>query len=255
LPLGIWNFRGGNFEKKEKDTMESSVFEKANFRITGDCGLLVEYGDVIDPAVNQKVRSMAIAIQNNMPGGVIEIIPTYRSILIYYDPLVTNPSILRETLTDLESSLAEIEIPPPNVVEIPVCYGGEFGLDIEHVAQTHNLTLQEVIQLHSEPEYLIYMVGFAPGFPFLGGLPEVLHTPRLKTPRTLVPKGSVGIANGQTGIYPIASPGGWQLIGRTPIRLFAPERSNPFLYHAGDRIRFKPISPLDYRRLSDMEVN
>jgi KipI family sensor histidine kinase inhibitor len=235
--------------------MESSVFEKANFRITGDCGLLVEYGEAIDPAVNQKVRSMAIALHNQVPGGVIEIIPTYRSILIYYNPLKTNPSILKETLIDLESSLAEIEIPPPKVVEIPVCYGGACGPDIEHVAQSHHLTVQEVIDLHSEPDYLIYMVGFTPGFPFLGGLPEVLHTPRLKTPRTRVPKGSVGIANGQTGIYPIASPGGWQLIGKTPITLFAPARSNPFLYQAGDHIRFKPISPDDYQRLSDMEVN
>ena len=234
--------------------MESSVFEKANFRITGDCGLLVEYGEAIDPAVNQKVRSMAIAVQNNMPDGVIEIIPTYRSILIYYDPSITNPSLLKETLIDLESGLAEIEIPPPQVVEIPVCYGEEFGPDIEHVAQSHNLSSQAVIDLHSEPEYLIYMVGFTPGFPFLGGLPEVLHTPRLKTPRARVPEGSVGIANGQTGVYPIASPGGWQLIGKTPIRLFAPERSNPFLYQAGDRIRFKPVSTGEYQRLSDMEV-
>jgi inhibitor of KinA len=241
--------------KKEKDTMESSVFEKANFRITGDCGLLVEYGEAIDPAVNQKVRSIAIALQNDMPDGVIEIIPTYRSILIYYDPLIANPSILKDTLIALENNLAGIEIPPPKVVEIPVCYGGEFGPDIEHVAQSHNLTQQAVIQLHSEPEYLIYMVGFTPGFPFLGGLPEVLHTPRLKTPRTVVPKGSVGIANAQTGVYPIASPGGWQLIGKTPIRLFAPERSDPFLYQAGDCIRFKPISPRDYQRLSEMEVN
>ena len=236
-------------------TMQSSVFEKANFRIAGDCGLLVEYGDAIDPDVNQKVRSMAIVVQNHMPDGVIEIIPTYRSILIYYDPSLTTPSRLKKTLTDLESGLAEIKIPPPKVVEIPVCYGGEYGPDIDHVAQSHNLTPQEVIHLHSEPEYLIYMVGFTPGFPFLGGLPEVLHTPRLKTPRTLVPKGSVGIANGQTGVYPIASPGGWQLIGQTPIALFSPERSNPILYQAGDHIRFKPISASDYQRLSDMEVN
>lgn len=235
--------------------MQSSMFEKANFRITGDCGLLVEYGDAIDPAVNQKVRSMAIVMQNQMPGGVIEIIPSYRSILIYYNPLITNPSILKETLTDLESSLAEIEIPPPKVVEIPVCYGGECGPDIEHVAEYHHLKVQQVIDLHSEPEYLIYMFGFTPGFPMLGGLPEVLHTPRLKRPRTRVPKGSVGIGNSQTGIYPIASPGGWQLIGRSPITLFAPARSNPSLCQAGDHIRFKPISIDDYQRLSDMEVN
>ena len=235
--------------------MGSSVFEKAKFRLTGDCGLLVEYGDAIDPAVNQKVRSMAIVLQDRMPAGVIETIPTYRSILIYYNPLITNPSILKATLTDWENSLSQIEIPPPKVVDIPVCYGGAYGPDIAHVAQSHHLTVQEVIDHHSEPEYLIYMVGFTPGFPFLGGLPEVLHTPRLNTPRTRVPKGSVGIANGQTGIYPIASPGGWQLIGRTPITLFAPARSNPFLYQAGDYIRFKPISLDDYQRLSDMEVN
>ncbi len=235
--------------------MPSRVFEKAKFRVTGDCGLLVEYGDAIDPAVNHKVRSMAIVLQNHMPAGVIEIVPTYRSILICYDPSITNPSILKATLTDWESGLAKIEIPPPKVVEIPVCYGGTYGPDIAHVAQSHHLTVQEVIDLHSEPEYLIYMVGFTPGFPFLGGLPEVLHTPRLKTPRTRVPRGSVGIANGQTGIYPIASPGGWQLIGNTPITLFAPARANPFLYQAGDLIRFIPISADEYQRLAESEVN
>jgi inhibitor of KinA len=240
---------------KEKGTMESGLFEKANFRIAGDCGLLVEYGNAIDPAVNHKVRSMAIVVQNNTPPGVIEIIPTYRSILIYYDPLKTNLSLLEETLTDLESGLADIEIPPPKVVEIPVCYGGDYGPDIDYVAKNHGLTQQEVINLHTEPDYLIYMVGFTPGFPFLGGLPERLHTPRLKTPRTLVPKGSVGIANGQTGVYPIASPGGWQLIGKTPISLFSPECEPPILYQAGDRIRFKPISPPDYQRLSGVEVD
>lgn len=233
--------------------MESSVFEKANFRIAGDCGLLVEYGNAIDPKVNRKVRSMAIALQHHLPDGVVEIIPTYRSILIYYDPLKTNPHTLKPILGDLEGRLSDIEIPPPKVVEIPVCYGGDFGPDIEYVAQSHGLTLDEVIHLHSTPAYLIYMVGFTPGFPFLGGLPEALHTPRLKTPRTLVPKGSVGIANGQTGVYPIDSPGGWQLIGKTPLRLFAPDRSNPFLYQAGDHLRFQPITPHEYQRLSDME--
>ncbi len=234
--------------------MGSSVFEKAHFRIAGDCGLLVEYGDAIDPAVNEKVRSMAIVVANDRPDGVMEIVPTYRSILIRYDPLATTPSHLESVLTKLESRLPEITIPPPNVVEIPVCYGGSYGPDIETVAQGNGLTAKSVVDIHSAPDYLIYMVGFTPGFPFLGGLPEVLHTPRLETPRTLVPQGSVGIANGQTGVYPIASPGGWQLIGRTPLRLFAPERANPILYQAGDCIRFKPISPAEYQRLLDMEA-
>jgi KipI family sensor histidine kinase inhibitor len=234
--------------------MESGLFERAHFRIAGDRGLLVEYGDSIDPAVNQKVRSMAIVAKSDMPDGVIEIIPTYRSILMFYDPSVTNPSALKETLTTLEKSLSGIEIPSPKLIEIPVCYGGDFGPDIEYVAGSHNLTVEDVVLLHSEPEYLIYMVGFTPGFPFLGGLHEVLHTPRLETPRTRVPEGSVGIANEQTGIYPVASPGGWQLIGRTPIKLFAPERDNPILYQAGDRIKFKPISSFDYHRILQEEV-
>lgn len=233
--------------------MGNGLYERAHFRIAGDRGLLVEYGDTIDPAVNQKVRSMAIVVKNNMPDGVIEIIPTYRSILLVYDPSVTTAPDLQETLSALEKDLAGIKIPSPKLVEIPVCYGGDFGPDIEYVASSNNLTEEDVVLLHSEPEYLIYMVGFTPGFPFLGGLPENLHTPRLKTPRTLVPEGSVGIANAQTGIYPIASPGGWQLIGRTPVKLFAPERDSPILYQAGDFLRFKPISMSEYLRLEKEE--
>ena len=136
-----------------------------------------------------------------------------------------------------------------------MCYGGKFGPDIETVENTANLCKEDVIRLHSEPEYLIYMVGFTPGFPFLGGLNEKLFTPRLKTPRMKVPKGSVGIANNQTGIYPLSSPGGWQIIGRTPLKLFAPQRKNPFLYKAGDKIKFIPISRQEYEKLEKEEEN
>jgi len=230
--------------------MHSGLYERAFFRIAGDQGLLVEYGDEIDLEVNTKVRAMAIIMKQNTPKGVIETIPTYRSLLLVYDPSITNLAKLQKELQKLEERLEEIQIPPPDTVEIPVCYGGGFGPDIEFVAETHDLSVKEVIQLHSEPEYLIYMVGFTPGFPFLGGLSEKLHTPRLETPRTFVPKGSVGIANNQTGIYPVSSPGGWQLIGRSPIKLFDPERPNPFLYQAGDHIKFKPITPEEYSRLA-----
>lgn len=230
--------------------MHSGLFERAFFRIAGDQGLLVEYGDGIDFEVNTKVRAMAIIMKQNTPKGVIETIPTYRSLLLVYDPSITNLAKLQKELQKLEEQLEEIQIPPPDTVEIPVCYGGEFGPDIEFVAETHNLSVKEVIQLHSDPEYLIYMVGFTPGFPFLGGLSEKLHTPRLETPRTFVPQGSVGIANNQTGIYPVSSPGGWQLIGRSPIKLFAPERPNPFLYQAGDHIKFRPITLEEYSRLA-----
>ncbi len=234
--------------------MQDGLLEKARFRTAGDRGILVEYGDVIDPDVNNKVRSIAIVMDEDPPVGVTEIIPTYRSLLIVYDPSVTQPDKLRRTLASLEARLGKINIPPPRTVELPVCYGAEFGPDIDTVADTNNLTVEEAIELHCEPEYLIYMVGFTPGFPFLGGLSEKLHTPRLETPRTLVPEGSVGIANNQTGIYPIASPGGWQLIGRTPVKLFAPWRKNPFLYQAGDRLKFKPISAEEYARIAEKEA-
>ncbi len=138
-------------------------------------------------------------------------------------------------------------------MEIPVCYGNKFGPDMENVQKAHGLTMEQVILLHSTPEYLIYMIGFTPGFAFLGGLDEKLYTPRLATPRMHVPEGSVGIANNQTGMYPIASPGGWQLIGKTPLKLFAPDRANPFLYKAGDKIKFKPISQIEYDLLAQKE--
>jgi len=233
--------------------MQDGLFENARYRIAGDRGLLIEYGDVIDPDVNNKVRSMAMVMAQDAPEGITEVIPTYRSLLIVYDPSITNPVKLQEALKTWEARLDDIMIPPPKTVEIPVCYGGEFGADIAFVAESHNLTVAKVIELHCQPEYLIYMVGFTPGFPFLGGLSEKLHTPRLETPRTFVPEGSVGIANDQTGIYPVASPGGWQLIGRTPVKLFAPGRPNPFLYQAGDRIKFRPISAEEYARISEQE--
>lgn len=230
--------------------MQNALFEKALFRIAGDRGLLVEYGTGIDSDVNSMVRSMAIVLKQETLEGVLEIIPAYRCLLIIYDPVVTNPAKLEKEISVLEERLSEIRISPPDTVEIPVCYGEEFGPDIQFVAEHNAMTADDVARIHSQNEYRIYMIGFSPGFPFLGGLSKLLHTPRLETPRSFVPAGSVGIANNQTGIYPVASPGGWQLIGRTPIRLFEPERPSPFLYKTGDMIKFKPISPEDYTRLA-----
>jgi len=231
--------------------MGSSLYERPVFRIAGDRGLLVEYGDAIEPAINRKVRSMAVAMGREPVSGVVEFIPTYRSVIIIYDPLATDPSRLEKDLLALEGRLSDIEIPPPDTVEIPVCYGGEFGPDIDTVAEGHGLTLDDVIEIHTGSTYLVYMIGFTPGYPFLGGLDERLHTPRRATPRTFVPAGSVGIANAQTGIYSIDSPGGWQLIGKTPIKLFEPEKKNPFLLKAGDLLKFKPISVEEYKRLAE----
>jgi KipI family sensor histidine kinase inhibitor len=225
------------------------LFDKAVFRLVGDRGVIVEYGDAISPEINLKVRSMAMAIAEEKPAGIVEIIPTYRSLLIVYDPLATDLKSLEDSLQSMESRLDQLEIPPPKTVEIPVSYGGDLGPDIEFVAQTHSLSVEDVIRIHTGALYQIYMIGFTPGFPFLGGLPEELHTPRLETPRPLVPAGSVGIANNQTGVYPIDSPGGWRLIGRTPLSLFNPSKENPFLYRAGDMLKFVQISKDEYHRI------
>jgi len=226
--------------------MNNGLYEQPIFRIAGDRGMLVEYGNAIDPAISSKVRAVDMAMAREMPAGVLELIPTYRSLIIIYDPAVTAPPALKNAVLSLEEHLSEIEIPQPDTVEIPVCYGGDFGPDMAYVAQAHDLTVAEVIRIHSEPLYPVYMIGFTPGFPYLGGLSERLRTPRHSTPRTSVPAGSVGIANAQTGIYSITSPGGWQLIGRTPSKLFDPERPDPFLLKAGNLLKFKPISADEY---------
>jgi inhibitor of KinA len=225
------------------------VFDKPRIRVNGDRSILVEYGDAIDPAVNEKVRAMTELLRKASLAGIHLILPAYRSIGIVYDPLSTSPLSIGDALAQLESELATAIIPEPRTVEIPVCYGGDFGPDIEFVARHNHITVEAVIDIHSSGPYRIYTIGFAPGFFYLGGLDNRLHTPRLETPRMMVRAGSVGIAETQTGAYPLDSPGGWRIIGRTPLKLFDAGRQNPFLYQAGDSIRFRPISEAAYRRL------
>jgi inhibitor of KinA len=226
------------------------LYREPLVRIVGDRGVLVEYGDSIHPEVNLKVRAMAGLLETRPLEGLQEVVPTYRSLLLIYDPMATQPQTLIRGLRSLEKGMSGIQVPPPRELEIPVCYGGEFGPDIEFVANYHGLAVEDVIRIHSSPRYQIYMMGFTPGFPFLGGLPELLATPRLETPRLSVPAGSVAIAANQTGIYPITSPGGWRLIGRTPLRLFRPEKEQPFLYRAGDFIIFRPINREEFHLLA-----
>jgi KipI family sensor histidine kinase inhibitor len=233
--------------------MASQVYDTPVCRLAGDTGFLVEFGDGIDPQVNARVRTLARALEKDPQPGIREVIPTYRSLLFIYDPAKTDPDRLYQVVKNLGDTRAAMDPAAFKVVKIPVCYGGKFGPDIGNVQKNAGLTEEQVIQIHTAPEYLIYMVGFTPGFAFLGGLDDRLFTPRLETPRMHVPKGSVGIANNQTGMYPIASPGGWQLIGRTPLNLFAPHKKNPFLYRAGDKIKFVPISPSEFDRLAEKE--
>jgi KipI family sensor histidine kinase inhibitor len=220
----------------------------------GDSGLLVEYGAGIDPQINRKLQAARYALTQEQPAGVFEIVPAYRSVLIVYDPLTIRCEELKGLVADLNDRLTQIELPSPETIEVPVCYGDQFGPDLKRVATRNGLSEEEVVQLHSEPAYPVYMLGFTPGFPFLGGLSEKLFTPRLDSPRTSVAAGSVGIANNQTGIYPLESPGGWQLIGRTPLKLFDPGRKTPFLLKAGDMLKFKPIFSEEFNRLVKEDV-
>jgi inhibitor of KinA len=229
----------------------AGLFDNARLRPVGDRGLLAEYGDAIAPEINRKVRMMAMALEQERPVGMVEVIPTYRSLLIIYDPIETGVTDLEQTLKAVEVRLDKIEIPPPRMLEVPVLYGREWGPDIEFVAQHAGLSVKDVIRIHSGRPYQIYMIGFTPGFAYLGGLSEAIHAPRLETPRTLIPAGSVGIANNQTGIYPIPSPAGWRIVGRTPLNLFDPMKPEPFLYRAGDFIRFTAISETEYDRLAE----
>jgi KipI family sensor histidine kinase inhibitor len=233
--------------------MTVTLYERPRFRPSGERALLAEYGDGIDPAVNERVRTTTAQLKRALPAGVEAVVPAYRSLLLIYDPLRTTPARLAEVLAALADDCRDEDVPVPKVVEIPVCYGGAFGPDLDVVARHTGLTTGEIVALHGSVDYPIYMIGFTPGFCYLGGLDRRLWTPRRPTPRTAVPAGAVGIAESQTGVYPVASPGGWQIIGRTPLRLFAPEREDPFLYAPGDRIRFVPIGEAAFRELSERE--
>jgi len=231
--------------------MAVGLFTEPQFCISGDRMLLVAFGDTIDLRVNEKVRAMTALLRKDPPEGVAVVVPAYRSLAVVYDPLVTTPGELRTILRRLSTRLADADIPPPCTVEIPVCYGGDLGPDIAFVAEHNGLDVRDVIAIHTARPYHIYTIGFAPGFCYLGGLDERLHTPRLETPRVVVAAGSVGIAEAQTGIYPLDSPGGWRLIGRTPLKLFDARRERPFLYQTGDSLRFVAISPEEYRLIRE----
>lgn len=211
----------------------------------------MEFADFIDPKVNERIRAVAGQLTLDMPAGVCEIIPAYCALILVYDPVITDPDTLMPVLKRLNKNLDNAQVLKPLVVELPVCYHPSLGPDLDHVAEVNGLTPEEVVAIHTAVLYPIYMIGFTPGFPYLGGLSERLHTPRLSTPRTHVPAGSVGIANNQTGIYPIDSPGGWQIIGRCPVKLFDPLRENPILLTAGDRLKFTSIPLDEYNRIKE----
>ncbi|MCQ2557857.1 MAG: 5-oxoprolinase subunit PxpB [Oscillospiraceae bacterium] len=220
--------------------------------VAGDSSVLIQFEQKIDPLINRRVAATVQLIREQHIPGLVDMIPTYCSLLINYDPRV----ILYDALVERLSQLMKMEIAADSgrkrVFEIPVCYGGELGPDLQIVADHANLSPEEVIRIHTSTDYLIYMLGFLPGFTYLGGLDEQIHTPRLPNPRLLIPAGSVGIGGSQTGIYPLDSPGGWNLIGRTPVKTYDPNRAVPILVEAGDYIRFVSIDRAEYDRILDL---
>jgi inhibitor of KinA len=223
------------------------LYEKPIYRLMGDRSLLVELGDEIHMAVHERVRRLFLAVKQASLETLLDAVPGYCSLLLVFDPLTTTSDQIRKTINDLFHNLDEFELPEPANVKIPVVYGGEYGPDLPWVAKYHKTTPEDIISRHTQNGYHVYMIGFIPGFSYMGELPETLETPRKKTPRTAVPRGSVGLAQKQTGIYPARSPGGWQIIGRTPLDLFDPSKNRPSLLEMGDRVRFFRISEEEMR--------
>ncbi|HEX6989278.1 MAG TPA: 5-oxoprolinase subunit PxpB [Bacillota bacterium] len=225
--------------------------DDVRFAPAGDQGIYVYFEQRIDPAVSRRVRRLALSLQgpDARSMGIREAVPAYASVYVVFDPLWMDhdqAADLCRRLLDEPPGGAE---PPARRFRLPVVYGGEFGPDLDAVARRAGLTPEEVIQEHAGTDYYVYFTGFSPGFPFLGGMSPRIATPRRATPRTRVPAGSVGIAGEQTGVYPVASPGGWNLIGRTPVPLFAADRDPPALLAAGDYVRFEPVAPDAYARI------
>lgn len=225
----------------------------------GETAVKVVFGQGISPEIHYRVKALIDHLDKAPFPGFIEYVAAFASVTVFYDlPVIKQlqqdsadkdrPAyqFTGGLLRDIVSGLSAQAEAAPRVVEVPVCYGGEHGPDLAYVAEINHLTAEQVIELHSQGRYLVYMLGFAPGFPYLGGMPECIAAPRRQSPRLNIPAGTVGIAGMQTGVYPIATPGGWQLIGRTPLELFCPQNNPPTLLKAGDIIKFRPISPQEY---------
>lgn len=225
-----------------------------NIRIltAGDSSLLVEFGKEISPEINRRISTTVQLMKEQHIEGVVDMIPAFCSLLINYDPRVVSYAEIKERVQALVKIDVKAGEGKKKVFEIPVCYGGEYGPDIANIAEHAGLTEEEVIKIHSSRDYLIYMLGFLPGFCYLGGLDERIHTPRLANPRLKIHAGSVGIGGSQTGIYPLDSPGGWQLMGMTPVKTYDPEREVPILVETGDYIRFIPIDEAEFKRIKEL---
>jgi len=217
-------------------------------RPSGDSALLVEFENRIDPEVNRSVRALALTIESDRPPGIQEILPAYRTLMVTYDPLRIEYSLLAEKIRGWLDRAGRIDLPPKRLFRLPTVYGGPHGPDLERVAQVLHLSSEEVIRIFSETRFLVYFIGFICGLAYLGGMPEKLRIPRLATPRTLVPGGSVGFAGGQANAIATDQPSGFNYIGRTFVILYDPQVFPPIPFVAGGEVSFPPVSEEDALR-------
>ena len=231
------------------------MYDKVKFLTAGDSAIVMEFGDTIEKEINARIAAVVENLKNKKIDGILDILPTYRSILINYDPVKISYGEMMDILKGLSKTDSNKQSDEVRLIEIPTLYGGEYGPDIDFVAENAKMSKEEVIKIHSGTDYLVYMMGFIPGFTYLGGLDERIATPRLKSPRLKIDPGSVGIAGSQTGMYPLESPGGWQLIGRTPLKLFDDTKEPPVFIQAGDYIRYVPIDQKEYDRIKNEVEN
>ncbi|OFY43584.1 MAG: hypothetical protein A2X18_06000 [Bacteroidetes bacterium GWF2_40_14] len=226
---------------------------KLGYLWAGDSAIIIKAGDEISVEINRTIAALLATIEKENIAGITDFIPSYNELMICYDSTIISFDKLKDAIITLEAKIDITAMTKSATILVPVIYGGEYGPDLQDVAKHNNLSPEDVIRIHSSTEYLVYMLGFTPGFCYLGGMDQRIAMPRKQTPRLKIPEGAVGIADQQTGIYPIESPGGWQLIGRTPLKLFDAHRKPEFLFKMGDILRFTPVTKEEFQRIKAKE--